>query len=186
MRELVLKMHLSLDGFVGAPDGDVAWIDAHFDDALTDWEVAGLWNTDLHIMGARTFRDMAAHWPTSTEAFAAPMNAIAKMAFSRAAPAHAGVTLSPDWAATPMASDLAGEITRLKKMQGKPILAHGGAGFARSLIATGLIDAYHLVTHPVALGRGLAIFSELTGPLTLKLISAQTFPAGANARIYRT
>jgi dihydrofolate reductase len=41
---------------------------------------------------------------------------------------------------------------------GKPISAIGGAGFMRSLIATGLIDECHLVTHPVVLGEGLTIF----------------------------
>jgi len=44
---------------------------------------------------------------------------------------------------------------------GKPIVAIGGAGFMRSLIATGLIDEYILATHPVALGSGLPIFTDL-------------------------
>lgn len=34
-------------------------------------------------MGSRTFRDMMAYWPSSTEPYAAPMNDIPKVVFSR-------------------------------------------------------------------------------------------------------
>ena len=42
-----------------------------------------VWNASLHIMGSRTFHDMAAYWPTSTEVFAPPMNQIPKAVFSK-------------------------------------------------------------------------------------------------------
>jgi riboflavin biosynthesis pyrimidine reductase len=66
------------------------------------------------------------------------------------------------WSQPRIASgDLAQEITRLKEEPGNDIIAHGGAGFARSLVASGLIDEYQLLVHPVALGHGLALFSDL-------------------------
>jgi dihydrofolate reductase len=80
---------------------------------------------------------------------------------------------------------LAEEITRLKAEDGKPIVAHGGAGFARSLVASGLIDQYALLVHPIALGRGLPIFSDLAQPRPLKLTSSTAFPGGAVAQTYR-
>ncbi|MEI9902782.1 MAG: hypothetical protein WDN06_01475 [Asticcacaulis sp.] len=40
-------------------------------------------NASLHIMRRKTFADMAAWWPASKEAFAAPMNAIPKAVFTR-------------------------------------------------------------------------------------------------------
>jgi riboflavin biosynthesis pyrimidine reductase len=90
------------------------------------------------------------------------------------------------WAAAYVATgDLAEEIAKLKAGDGKPIVAHGGAGFARSLIATGLIDEYALLVHPFALGKGLPIFSDLAAPRPLKLISSKSFPQGAIATIYR-
>jgi dihydrofolate reductase len=62
---------------------------------------------------------------------------------------------------------------------------HGGAGFARSLIAQGLIDEYALMVHPVALGKGLPIFSEFAVPRPFKLTISKAFPAGSVAQIYR-
>lgn len=38
----------------------------------------------------------------------------------------------------------------MKARQGKPIIAYGGASFARSLVAHGLVDQYALRVHPVA------------------------------------
>jgi dihydrofolate reductase len=81
--------------------------------------------------------------------------------------------------------DLTEEINRLKQQPGKDILAHGGAGFAQSLIQAGLIDEYRLAIHPVALGKGLPIFAGLSKPIYLNLVSATTFNSGVVAHIYR-
>ena len=73
----------------------------------------------------------------------------------------------------------------MKAQEGKPIVAHGGASFARSLVAQGLVDQFALLVHPVALGKGLPVFSELAAPTPLKLISSRAFPGGSVAQIYR-
>lgn len=208
MRDLILKMSVSIDGFVGGPDGGIKWV-FDSDQEATAWIVKTVWNASLHIMGSRTFHDMAAYWPTSTEVFAPPMNQIPKAVFSRQGPAIINAVnttaalrdaransgtghpaqLQPgaeSWAKAYVASgDLAEEVAKLKAKEGKPIIAHGGASFARSLIAQGLIDQYDLLVHPVALGKGLPVFSDLAMPRPLKLISSVAFPAGSVAQIYR-
>ena len=126
------------------------------------------------------------------------MNAIPKAVFSRKgfdAGQKAGLTQAFDDArrnqaaqdapVNPDADALAREITRLKSQPGKPIIAHGGAGFAQSLVQTGLIDEFHLMLHPVALGAGLPLFSELRQPLGLKLVESKAFDNGAVAQVYR-
>jgi dihydrofolate reductase len=209
MRELVLKMHMSIDGFVGAEDGGVKWIFETHDDAAVAWTVRVISDASLHIMGSRTFHDMAAYWPNSTEVFALPMNQIPKAVFSRrgtamlreinttAALRDARANARPDeradlqpggdsWLKAYVASgDLTAEIAKLKVQDGKPIVAHGGAAFARSLVAAGLVDQYALSIHPVALGRGLALFSDLKAPRRFQLVSATQFPRGTVAQIYR-
>ena len=208
MRDLILKMSMSVDGFVSDLDGGNAWMFGS-DQESRAWVVETLWNASLHIMGSRTFRDMAAWWPTSTDVFAPPMNQIPKAVFSRQGPAilragtaspalhearaRAGATQSAQpqpgaesWAqATVAKGDLAEEIATLKAQDGKPIIAHGGVRFARSLVAQGLVDQFVLGVHPVALGKGLPLFSELAAPLRLKLVSSKAFPGGAMAQVYR-
>jgi hypothetical protein len=41
------------------------------------------------------------------------------------------------------------------------------------------------MVHPIALGKGLPIFSGLAMPRPLRLISAKAFPGGSVAQIYR-
>jgi dihydrofolate reductase len=111
----------------------------------------------------------------------------------REARANAGTALgsarqrgAESWDEAYVASgDLATEIARLKSDNGKPIVAHGGAGFARSLVAHGLVDQYALLVHPVALGRGLPIFTELAAARSFKLIRSIAFPGGSVAQVYR-
>lgn len=208
MRDLILKMSISIDGFVGGLDGGIKWV-FDSDQEATGWTVETVWNASLHIMGSRTFHDMAAYWPASTEVFAPPMNQIPKAVFSRQGPAilktvsttaalrdaraNTGMGQSAEvqpgsesWAEAYVASgDLAEEVAKLKAQDGKPIIAHGGASFARSLVALGLVDQYDLLMHPVALGKGLPVFSDLAVPRPLKLMASKAFPAGSVAQIYR-
>ncbi len=83
MRKLILRQNMSADGFVGGPNGEIDWIFKSFDDSAMSWTLETLWQVGVHIMGSRTFRDMAAHWPRSTEPIAAPMNEIPKVVFTR-------------------------------------------------------------------------------------------------------
>ena len=205
MRELILGMSMSLDGFVAGPDGKAEWVFSGDQEGIA-WKVENLWNAGLHIMGSRSFA-MAAFWPTSTLVFAPPMNQIPKAVFSKQGPAVLEVAtaalrdarakagngqpaaLQPggeSWAQAYVASgDLAEEVAKLKAQEGKPIVAHGGASFARSLIAEGLVDQYVLMVYPIVLGKGLPIFSDLAMPRPLRLISSKAFPKGSVAQIYR-
>src|SRR4029077_6840383 len=90
------------------------------------------------------------------------------------------------WAEPTVArGDLAEEVLRLKEQPGNFILAHGGARFAQSLVASGLIDEYRLVIHPVVLGQGQPLFSGLRGPVDLRLISATPFRSGVVLAVYQ-
>lgn len=185
MRELILKMSMTVDGFVSDLDGSNRWMYGS-DPQSKAWAVETTWNASLHIMGSRSFLAMAGFWPTSTMEFAPPMNQIPKAVFSRQGPAilRNVPSTSGNWAQAYVASgDLAQEIAKLKAQHGKPILAHGGVSFARSLIAQGLVD--QLMLGPVALGQGLPLFSQLAAPLRLQLVSSKAFPGGAVAQIYQ-
>lgn len=81
--------------------------------------------------------------------------------------------------------NLADEIAKLKAQDGKPILAHGGARHARSLVAQNLVDEFALIVQPIVLGQGLSIFSDLPAPRPLKLVRSKTFSGGSVALVYR-
>jgi dihydrofolate reductase len=178
MRKLIVQMQISIDGFVGGPKGELDWIFPDVDEGYTKWTVDKVWQAGAHLMGRATYADMAAHWPTSTEPFAAPMNQIPKIVFSHS-------LKEARWGETRIVGgDLGQEIGRLKAESGKELLVHGGARFVQALVGAGLVDEYRLVEHPVALGRGLRIFSELAAPIRLELAEAIPFKSGAVAKVY--
>jgi dihydrofolate reductase len=176
MGKLTLKMSMSLDGCVARTDGSNDWIFPSYSDDAAAWTVETLGHASAHLMGAATYRDMAGHWPQSTSVFAAPMNDIPKVVFSK-------TLTAADWGETSIAAgELADEINRLKQQPGDYLLAHGGTRFARSLCSSGLIDEYRLIVHPVVLGEGQRIFVD---ELNLAPITTTAFSGGAVAHVCR-
>jgi dihydrofolate reductase len=176
MASLVLKMSVSLDGYVAPADGSSDWITAGSSDDARSWTVETVSNAGAHLIGAATYAAWAGYWPGASGPFAKPMNDIPKVVFSNS-------LASADWGETTIAAgDLAEAITRLKQERSDGyLLAHGGVRFARSLVETGLIDEYHLAIHPVILGAGERLF---LAPLTIEPISTTVFSGGAVAHVF--
>ena len=176
MAALVLKMSVSLDGYVAPLDGSTEWVAAGRSDDGARWTVEILSNAGAHLVGATTYAGWASYWPGASGPFAKPMNEIPKVVFSDSLAAA-------DWGETTIAAgDLAEAVTRLKQEYADGyLLAHGGVRFARSLVATGLIDEYRLVVHPVVLGAGERLFDA---PLTVEPISTIAFSGGAVAHVF--
>jgi len=158
MRKLILSMAVSLDGLVARPGryGAGGWGLPPEDPALKKRKLDWMSDIGLHLMGRNTFEEMAGFWPTSDDAYAAPMNNIPKVVFSK--------TLErAEWPDSRIAhGDLAEEIAALKRETGKDMLAWGGAAFAQSLSRLRLVDEYRLILQPVALGEGYPLFKDLT------------------------
>jgi dihydrofolate reductase len=203
MSRLILKMSISLDGFVGGPNGEVDWLIRTLDDDATEWINQTLSTASAHLIGRRTYADMVNYWPTSAEPLAAAMNTIPKIVFSRTGAIDGEPTVAlrnasdaQRRAALPTTSqnlgwhdtrvlgnDLRSDIGTLKAATTDNLVAHGGASFAQSLIREGLVDEYRILVHPVVLGSGLPLF---TGPgFDLILVDATTFPSGICGVTYR-
>jgi len=190
MRKLIMKMSISVDGFVSVANGGNDWIFKTGDEESKAHSAEVIREAGLIIMGRKSFEAMAPYWPTATGPFAAPMNEIPKAVFTKKG--FAGIPPSAEqspaaasWTeARVFDGDLAEGIRELKAGSGRPIVALGGAGFMQSLITTGLIDEYCLFIHPVALGSGLPIFTGLAMPHYLKSVDVKVFPGGVIAQTY--
>jgi len=178
MRQVVLQMGMSLDGYI-ASDREHPGVSVPEDAELVRWKLDRVAKSGAHLMGRVTYQEMASYWPHSTHPYAAPMNDIPKVVFSK--------TLSEaSWPVTRIAhGDLAAEIAALKEEPGPDVIAWGGASFAAALAAQGLIDEYCLAIQPVALGRGQALFAQLPAALHLELIEATNFACGVVVHLYR-
>ena len=180
MRRVILQMGVTLDGYVAGSGGEGDWgLPAEHPDVRA-WKVASLRQVGTHIMGRVTYEQMAGHWPSATGDYAAFMNNLPKVVFSKTLPVA-------EWGGSRIArGDLAEEIAALKSGSGgEIIMAHGGAAFVQALSRLGLIDEYRLVILPVALGNGLPLFKDLAKPLRVKLTEAKSFPDGTVIHVYQ-
>ena len=176
MASLVLKMSVSLDGYVAPADGSADWAAAGRSEDSLGWTVDTVSNASAHLIGAATYAGWAGYWPSASGPFAKPMNEIPKVVFSNS-------LTSAGWGETTIAAgNLAEAVTRLKlERPDGYLLAHGGARFARSLVETGLIDEYRLVIHPVVLGAGERLFRA---PLTIEPVATTVFSGGSVAHVF--
>ncbi len=187
MRRLALRISVSADGFIAGPNGEVDWMAKTRSPAGAAWVAEKISQGGAHLFGRKSFGEIAPFWSSATGPLADAMNNIPKIAFSKKGFDASKITgASKSWTdSLVLTGDLSEEVEKLKKQPGKILVAHGGTSFAQSLVQTGLIDEFWLAIHPIALGCGFHLFSELKSPLDLKLESSVSFEAGTLANVYR-
>src|SRR5579859_2811294 len=82
MTRVVLQMGVTLDGYVAGQSGEANALQPEHPD-IRAWKVASLGRVGTHIMGRVTYEQMAQHWPNATDEYAAFMNTLPKVVFSR-------------------------------------------------------------------------------------------------------
>ena len=83
MRQVVVQMGVTLDGFVHGARGYEDWGLPPEEDAVVEWKVSSLREAGTHIMGRATYEAMATAWPGGTGVYADAMNEIPKVVFSK-------------------------------------------------------------------------------------------------------
>lgn len=185
MRKLILRISVSIDGFIESASEKVDFAKSRSPEGAA-WLAEKMGQAGAHLAGRKAFCEMASFWPTANAGPAKHMNEIPKIVFSRKGFDPSQFSSAKGWTdAQVITGDLAEEIAKLKQQGGKDLIAHGGVNFAQNLVQTGLIDEFWLATHPVAVGRGSALFEKLNKPLYLKLVETKAFSTGAMMHIYR-
>lgn len=194
MRELVLKMSMSLDGFVASAQPDSDWMFRGSSPDSAAWVLDTISGAGTHAVGRRLFESWIGFWPESDNAMAVPINAIPKVVFTRQSGYDPAALIkegsssahSASWGMSRVAAgDLGAAVQGLKMESGEYILAQGGLEFGRSLVQSGLVDEYRFVVLPVALGTGETLFPTLSRGSDLELISSTAFRGGVLGNVYR-
>lgn len=186
MRKLVLFMHVSLDGFVAGPNGEMDWIKA--DKEIFDFASERTNEADTALYGRVTFEMMESYWPTAGDQPDASKhdlehskwyNKVSKVVLSR-------TLRDADFSNTRIVStDIPAEIAALKATKGKDILMFGSPSAAHLLMQADLIDDFWLFINPKLLGKGIPLFSGIQDSRNLKLLKATPFHSGVVGLHYR-
>jgi len=173
MRKLKLQVQMTVDGFIAGPNGEMDWTAINWDDKLKLYVNEITEPVDCIVLGRKLAQGFIPHWASNPqEEGADKFNNTLRVVFTK--------TLDKtEWGNAVLAKgDLVDEITKLKKQDGKDIIAYGGATFVSALIKNGLIDEFHFFINPVAIGKGMTIFKELGSQQNLTLIKSTAFDCG--------
>jgi dihydrofolate reductase len=167
MRNVILSMTMTLDGFFCGPAGELDWMVQTPDQELNDDIVAFFQSVDQGFIGYPTACGMLPYWRTveqnpaasqAEQAIARVVNTLHPFILSRTAQ-----TLAWDNAellVVPGDNELVTAVREIKQRPGRDLGVPGGIRTAQTFVRLGLIDEYVLTIHPVAIGRGQSVFTS--------------------------
>jgi dihydrofolate reductase len=169
-------MHVSVDGFVGGPNGEMDWI--HVDEDMFEYAGKQTDEADTALYGRVTYQMMDSYWPTAGDLPNATKhdiqhsqwyNSVEKIVLSHAMQnmGQKNVTIVHE--------DLHEEIAKRKEREGRNIVIFGSPSVAHLMMRHNLIDDYWLFINPVILGDGIPLFKDVQQRIKLKLTWNKTF-----------
>ncbi len=179
-------MHISLDGFVAGPNGEMDWI--KHDQELFDYVGMRISETDTALYGRVTYQMMESYWPSAGDKPTATKHDIEHSKWYKNA--HKFVlsnTLNDNGLqnTTIISENLPDRINELKQQPGKEILLFGSPTATHSLIQQNLIDGFWLFVNPIILGQGIPLFVDFKDKINLKLLpTTRQFDCGVTELNY--
>ena len=189
MRKVISFMHISLDGFVAGPNGEMNWIKA--DQEIFDYVGKRINEGDTALYGRVTYQMMENYWPTAGDEPTASKhdiehskwyNKVHKIVLSKTMQ-DAGLTNTIIISGN--LSDRINEIKQSPNGGSKEILLFGSPTATHSLIQLNLIDGYWLFVNPIILGQGIPLFVDIKDKIKLKLLpTTRQFTCGVTELNY--
>ena len=183
-------MHISLDGFVAGPKGEMDWIKA--DQEIFDFVGKRISEGDTALYGRVTYQMMENYWPTAGDKPTATKHDIEHSKwYSKVHKVVLSKTMNDEGpmafglANTTIISDkLSARINEIKQQAGEDILLFGSPTATHSLIQQNLIDGYWLFVNPIILGQGIPLFVDIKDKIKLKLLTTRQFTCGVTELNY--
>jgi dihydrofolate reductase len=186
MRKIISFMHISLDGFVAGPDGELNWVKV--DQEIFDYVGKRISQGDTALYGRLTYQMMESYWPTAGNKPSATKHDVEHSKwYSKVHKVVLSKTLEDAGLSntTIISDNLSDRINEIKQQEGNDILLFGSPTATHSLIKQGLIDGYWLFVNPIILGQGIPLFADIKEKIQLKsLPTTRQFSCGVTELNY--
>ncbi|PWK69278.1 dihydrofolate reductase [Mucilaginibacter oryzae] len=162
MRKVILNLAVSLDGFIEGPNGEYDWCFNDQDYGLTEF-----FNASDAIFAGRKSYELIMN--TDPAMFAG----IKLYVFSdtiNQSPANNVEFIG--------SADFKERVEQIREQEGKNIWLFGGAGLVSAFIKHHLISELLLSVHPIILGAGRSLFTDINERVHLVLLGSETFSSG--------
>ena len=169
-------MHVSLDGFVAGPSGEMDWIIVN--EEIFDYAGMRTNEANTALYGRVTYDMMDSYWPTAADQpnaskhdieHAAWYNKVEKVVLSKSMHGQQKDKT------TIISEDVPGKVNALKQQEGKEIIIFGSPGATQSLMQYNLVDEFWLFVNPVILGQGIPLFKNVKDKVQLELVDSKAF-----------
>ena len=175
MRDLVLYIATSIDGYIAKPDGGIDWLhNPSFEIPNEDYGYTDFYESiDATLMGNKTYQQVLG--------FDVPFPYPDKKnyVFSR------NSELEEDENVKYIREDIATFTKNLKSKQGKNIWLVGGAQINSVLLQAGLIDKIILTLIPVTIGDGIPLFQKNDVETSFELVDTHSYTSGLVQLVYK-
>jgi dihydrofolate reductase len=168
MRKIILGLAVSLDGFIEGPNGEYDWCFTDQDYGLSDF----MKRIDATFIGRKTY-EMTLAMSANAGGFPKLKEYIFSTTLDKV---KDGATL--------VKGDIKQEVEKIRNEKGKDIWLFGGAGLTTSLMNLGLVDELFLAVHPIILGGGKPLFTNIKNRIPLKLADTKTYSTGLVSLTY--
>jgi len=169
MRKIILGLAVSLDGFIEGPNGEYDWCFTDQDYGMSDF----FKRIDSLFMGRKSYELALSMGDTAMPGFPKLKEYVFSNTLQKV---KKGVIL--------IKGDITGQVKEIKNEPGKDIWLFGGASLTASLMNLGLVDELGLAVHPILLGSGKYLFSQIDHRIHLNLVDTKTYSSGLVSLTY--
>jgi dihydrofolate reductase len=185
MRKVISFMHISLDGFVAGPKGEMDWIKV--DQEIFDFVGKRISEGDTALYGRLTYQMMEDYWPGAGDKPGASRHDIEHSRwYSKVHKIVLSKTMKGDDRPNTkvISENILSGINEIKEQGDKEILLFGSPTATHSLMQLNLIDGYWLFVNPIILGKGIPLFTDIKEKIKLDLVSTHQFNCGVTELNY--
>ncbi|MDN5288690.1 MAG: dihydrofolate reductase [Mucilaginibacter sp.] len=161
MRKVILNLAMSLDGYIEGPNGEYDWCFTDQDYGMTEF----LGSTDAIFLGRKSYELLMS---TGPELFAA----LKMYVFSNT------LTKVEGNAEIITEADFKQRVEEIRYQPGANIWLFGGAQLVSAFISHNQINELLLSVHPVILGAGKPLFTDIKERTDLILLGSEQFSSG--------
>ncbi|HEY0750112.1 MAG TPA: dihydrofolate reductase family protein [Chitinophagaceae bacterium] len=163
MRKVILGLAVSLDSYIEGPNGEYDWCFTDQDYGMKEF----FKRIDAMFIGRKSYELMQSIGDESVPG----MPKLKEYVFSTTMK-----DVKPG--AEIIRENIEEEVKKIKNQPGKDIWLFGGASLTSSLLNAGLIDEIGMAVHPILLGSGKPLFSNIQKRIPLKLADSKTYNTG--------
>jgi dihydrofolate reductase len=163
MRKIILGLAVSLDSFIEGPNGEYDWCLTDQDYGMSEF----FKRIDTVFMGRKSYELTQSMGEEAITGFPKLNSYVFSTTLKEVKDDIVIVN-----------GDLKTEVIKIKRQPGKDIWLFGGASLLSSFLNESLIDEYWLSVHPIILGGGKPLFTDVKAKINLKLTESKTYSSG--------